>query len=124
MTLRKISMALASVISLASVTAFTQYAAIVQDSFQPNTVISSRNTTKSTSPTAYQRNGVLGVSVESLPGNQLLHSEASTIMRILFFIGGAFTRKVSSLVNGNFLFYRSVEIQSESSFGYLVSCRE
>jgi hypothetical protein len=122
MTLRKISMALASVISLASVTAFTQYAAIVQDSFQPNTVISSRNTTKSTSPTAYQRNGVLGVSVESLPGNQLLHSEASTIMRIL--LGGAFTRKVSSLVNGNFLFYRSVEIQSESSFGYLVSCRE
>jgi hypothetical protein len=49
MSLRNISIALASVVVLASAPAFAQDAAIIQDNVQTNTVTGNRNTTKNTS---------------------------------------------------------------------------
>jgi hypothetical protein len=49
MSLRNISIALASVVVLAAAPAFAQDAAIIQDNVQTNTVTGNRNTTKNTS---------------------------------------------------------------------------
>ncbi len=49
MSLRNISIALASVVVLAAAPAFAQDAAVVQDNVQTNTVTGNRNTTKNTS---------------------------------------------------------------------------
>jgi uncharacterized membrane protein len=98
MSIRNISIALASVVVLAS----AQDAAIIQDNIQTCTVTGNRNTTKNTS-------------------NQ---NASSTIMSILLFIAGVFTRKVSSLIGGDFSFHRSAGILSESSSDYFVACSE
>jgi hypothetical protein len=98
MSIRNISIALASVVVLASAPAFAQDAAIIQTC----TVTGNRNTTKNTS-------------------NQ---NASSTIMSILLFIAGVFTRKVSSLIGGDFSFHRSAGILSESSSDYFVACSE
>jgi hypothetical protein len=52
MSLRNISIALASVVVLAAAPAFAQDAAIIQDNVQTNTVTGNRNTTKNTSSQA------------------------------------------------------------------------
>ncbi len=49
MSLRNVSIALASVVVLAAAPAFAQDAAIIQDNVQTNTVTGNRNTTKNTS---------------------------------------------------------------------------
>jgi hypothetical protein len=49
MSLRNISIALASVVVLAAAPAFAQDAAVIQDNLQTNIVTGNRNTTKNTS---------------------------------------------------------------------------
>jgi hypothetical protein len=97
MSLRNISIALASVVVLASAPAFAQDASRIQDSVPTNT-----NMTKSMNV-------------------QLIYNAASTIMRILLFISGVFTRKILSSINGSFLFNRTLEIQSGQNFDYFVA---
>jgi hypothetical protein len=97
MSLHNISIALASVVVLASATAFAQDASIIQNSVPTNT-----NMTKSMDV-------------------QLIYNAASTIMRILLFISGVFTRKILSSISGSFLFNRTLEIQSGQNFNYFVA---
>jgi hypothetical protein len=97
MSLRNISIALASLVVLASTPAFAQDASIIQNSVPTNT-----NMTKSMDV-------------------QLIYNAASTIMRILLFISGVFTRKILSSISGSFLFNRTLEIQSGQNFNYFVA---
>jgi hypothetical protein len=83
MSLRNISIALASVVVLASAPAFAQDAAIIQDNVQTNTVTGNRNTTKNTSNQAAGtaqrgRTGDAGVSQKNDQLNDVLGNRNNT----------------------------------------------
>jgi hypothetical protein len=83
MSLRKISIALASVVVLAAAPAFAQDAAVVQDNVQTNTITGNRNTTKNTSNQAAGvgqrgRTGDAGVSQKNDQLNDVLGDRNKT----------------------------------------------
>jgi hypothetical protein len=83
MSLRNISIALASVVVLAAAPAFAQDAAVVQDNVQTNTVTGNRNTTKNTSNQAAGvgqrgRTGDAGVSQKNDQLNDVLGDRNKT----------------------------------------------
>ena len=83
MSLRNISIALASVVVLAAAPAFAQDAGIVQDNVQTNTVTGNRNTTKNTSNQAAGvsqrgRTGDAGVSQKNDQLNDVLGDRNKT----------------------------------------------
>jgi hypothetical protein len=83
MSLRNISIALASVVVLAAAPAFAQDAAVVQDNVQTNTITGNRNTTKNTSNQAAGvgqrgRTGDAGVSQKNDQLNDVLGDRNKT----------------------------------------------
>jgi hypothetical protein len=83
MSLRNISIALASVVVLAAAPAFAQDAAVVQDNLQTNIVTGNRNTTKNTSNQAAGvgqrgRTGDAGVSQKNDQLNDVLGDRNKT----------------------------------------------
>jgi hypothetical protein len=83
MSLRNISIALASVVVLAAAPAFAQDAAVIQDNVQTNTVTGNRNTTKNTSNQAAGvgqrgRTGDAGVSQKNDQLNDVLGDRNKT----------------------------------------------
>jgi hypothetical protein len=83
MSLRNISIALASVVVLAAAPAFSQDAAVVQDNVQTNTITGNRNTTKNTSNQAAGvgqrgRTGDAGVSQKNDQLNDVLGDRNKT----------------------------------------------
>jgi hypothetical protein len=83
MSLRNISIALASVVVLAAAPAFAQDAAVVQDNLQTNIVTGNRNTTKNTSNQAAGvgqrgRTGDAGVSQKNDQSNDVLGDRNKT----------------------------------------------
>jgi hypothetical protein len=83
MSLRNISIALASVVVLAAAPAFAQDAAVIQDNVQTNTVTGNRNTTKNTSNQAAGvgqrgRTGDAGVSQKNDQLNDVLGNRNKT----------------------------------------------
>ena len=83
MSLRNISIALASVVVLAAAPAFAQDAAVTQDNVQTNTVTGNRNTTKNTSNQAAGvgqrgRTGDAGVSQTNDQLNDVLGNRNKT----------------------------------------------
>jgi hypothetical protein len=83
MSLRNISIALASVVVLAAAPAFAQDAAVIQDNVQTNTVTGNRNTTKNTSNQAAGvgqrgRTGDAGVSQKNDQLNDVLGNRNRT----------------------------------------------
>jgi hypothetical protein len=83
MSLRNISIALASVVVLAAAPAFAQDAAVIQDNVQTNTITGNRNTTKNTSNQAAGvgqrgRTGDAGVSQKNDQLNDVLGDRNKT----------------------------------------------
>jgi hypothetical protein len=83
MSLRNISIALASVAVLAAAPAFAQDAAVIQDNVQTNTVTGNRNTTKNTSNQAAGvgqrgRTGDAGISQKNDQLNDVLGNRNKT----------------------------------------------
>jgi hypothetical protein len=83
MSLRNISIALASVVVLAAAPAFAQDAAVIQDNVQTNTVTGNRNTTKNTSNQAAGvgqrgRTGDTGISQKNDQLNDVLGNRNKT----------------------------------------------
>jgi hypothetical protein len=83
MSLRNISIALASVVVLAAAPAFAQDAAVIQDNVQTNTITGNRNTTKNTSNQAAGvgqrgRTGDAGISQKNDQLNDVLGDRNKT----------------------------------------------